>query len=90
VTITENGKPLNLYFTGGSVSDGTVINVPYPNGGFLSRTSTIHPDGYYKPNLLGGSVSFDVDLSSSNCGCIAAFYLVKMPGHYSNGSYDPA
>lgn len=31
---------------------------------------------YFLPNLLGGSVEYDVDLSQHECGCIAAFYLV--------------
>uniref|UniRef100_A0A7S2E5V8 cellulose 1,4-beta-cellobiosidase (non-reducing end) n=1 Tax=Haptolina brevifila TaxID=156173 RepID=A0A7S2E5V8_9EUKA len=42
-------------------------------------------------DLLGRSLSFTVDLSSADCGCVAAFYLVGMnqntnPG-YCNGDY---
>jgi hypothetical protein len=81
---------MDLYFTGGYVSDKTVIHVPFPNGGYLSKSSYLDPYQYYTPNLLGGSVEFDVDLSSSVCGCVAAFYLVKMPGHKDNGSLEPA
>ena len=40
---------------------------------------------YFKPNLLGGSIEWDVDLSEHECGCIAAFYLVSMPGKDQNG-----
>ena len=45
------------------------------------------PSQYYRPNLLGGSVEYDVDLSQSNCGCVAAFYLVGAPGKNRNGVY---
>lgn len=41
---------------------------------------------YFKPNLLGGSIGFTVDLSQHTCNCVAAVYLVKMPGKDSNGN----
>ena len=41
---------------------------------------------YFKPNLLGGSVEWDIDLSNHECGCIAAWYLVKMPGKDDDGN----
>jgi len=40
---------------------------------------------FYTPNLLGGSVEFDVDLSNAGCSCNIAFYLVKMPAKGWNG-----
>ncbi len=55
------------------------------SGTFLSKTPYLDPASYFKPNLLGGSVEFDVDLSLRNCGCVAAFYLVKMPGYNQLG-----
>lgn len=45
------------------------------------------PAQYYKPNLLGGSVEYDVDLSKENCGCVAAFYLVGAPGKNRSGQF---
>ena len=44
-----------------------------------------NPD-YWTPNLLGGYVEYDVDLSDHDCGCIAAFYTVSMPGKDANGN----
>lgn len=61
--------------------------MPYNGRGYLSKTASLDPTGFYAPNLLGGSVEYDVDLSQSNCGCIAAFYLVGMPGKDRNGNF---
>ena len=41
---------------------------------------------YWKPNLLGGSVEWDLDLSNHECGCLATWYLVKMPGKDQDGN----
>lgn len=46
------------------------------------------PEGFYTPNLLGGSIEYDVDLSQMGCGCIAAFYLVKSPAKDEGGNFD--
>jgi len=61
--------------------------MPFNSRAILIETPTVDPNHYYRPNLLGGSLDYDVDLSLSNCGCIAAFYLVKTPGKASNGNY---
>ena len=50
-----------------------------------SRLDTTNPD-YFKPNLLGASLEYDIDLSHHECGCIAAFYTVMMPGKDLNGN----
>lgn len=86
LTIKENGKNLDLYVAmGTSKSSGTTLDIPYNNRGYLSRSASLDPNKYYKPNLMGGSVEYDVDLSQQNCGCVAAFYLVGMPGKNSAG-----
>ena len=61
--------------------------MPFNSRAILIESPTVDPNHYYRPNLLGGSVDYDVDLSLSNCGCIAAFYLVGAPGKASNGNY---
>ena len=54
---------------------------------YLSTSSTIDPNAYFKPNLLGGSIEFDVDLSNSKCGCLTALYMIVMPDSANYG--DP-
>lgn len=44
------------------------------------------PDNFYGVNLLGGSISYDVDLSAAGCSCNAALYLISMPGKDQGGS----
>ena len=59
-----------------SSSFTTLLTVPY-----------MDPTKYFKPNLLGATVEYDVNLSNRNCGCVAALYLVKAPGVDANGNY---
>ncbi len=68
-------------------SSGTTVKVPYHKRGVLLTSQELLPSNFYKPNLLGGFVEFDVDLSQANCGCIAAIYLAAMPGKDQNGDY---
>lgn len=97
VTIMENGKAKQLYAVGSkwapvqAVTDGfslphsgrTYLGTKNGNGGFSS-------DMFYSPNLLGGSIEWDMDLSQAGCGCNAAFYMVSMPGYGSNQQPDPS
>ena len=56
-----------------------------PSKGYLTTEDRISPTSFYKPNLLGGSISFDVNISETPCGCIASFYQVEMPARNGNG-----
>ena len=90
ITITENGQPKTLYVAmWNSQSSGTTLKMPYNNGGTLLTTTPISPDAFYRPNLLGGSVEMDVDISTATCGCVEAFYLISAPGKDINGNYFP-
>lgn len=60
--------------------------MPFNKRGYLSESATLDPNSFWTPNLLGGSIEYDVDISSRNCGCIAALYLVRMPGKDSTGN----
>lgn len=46
----------------------------------------IGTDIYFKPNLLGGSIEFDVDLSGAGCGCMTSFQLKALPGLNEDGT----
>lgn len=88
VQITENGVSKTVYVASGSYSSGgNRVTIPYNNRAILTTSPNLDPSTFYRPNLLGGSVEYDVDLSQSNCGCIAAFYLVGAPGKDRNGNY---
>jgi hypothetical protein len=52
---------------------------------YFSTSQSWDPNAYFKPNLLGGSMEYDVDLSQAGCGCNAAFYMIGMPGIGEDG-----
>lgn len=64
IQITHDGAAKTLYVASGSSSSGgNRVTIPYNNRAILSQTPSMDPSQYYKPNLLGGSVEYDVDLS---------------------------
>ena len=88
IQIMEDGIPKTLYVASyHKDSIGNTIDMPFNSGATLIESPTIDVNHFYKPHLLGGSIDYDVDLSLSNCGCIAAFYLIKGPGKDVNGNY---
>lgn len=88
--ITQDGVVSTKYiavpswFSGGG---GSKLIIPYGGRGHISNTPSLNHEHFYTPNLLGASVEYDVDLSQMDCGCVAAFYLVGMPGKNSSGNY---
>ena len=45
----------------------------------MSTVDAIDPTSYFRANLVGGGVKYDVDLSRTGCGCITTLYNVLMP-----------
>ena len=64
---------------------GNAIDCPYNARATLSESPSLDPNGFFKPKLLNGSVEYDVDLSQTNCGCVAAFYTVALPAIGQDG-----
>ena len=69
------------------VTNDSTIGFNYNNRMYLSESPTLDTSAYFKPNLLGGSIEFDVDLSQSGCGCLTALYAIVMPA--SQNTNDP-
>jgi hypothetical protein len=46
---------------------------------YLSLSPTLDTSKYYSPNLLGGAIEYDVDLSDVSCGCVSSVSVVGMP-----------
>ncbi len=44
---------------------------------FMKASTEASIDQMYKPNLLGGSVTYSTDVSNIGCGCVSGLYLVK-------------
>ena len=83
LTAYENDEPITLYVqypTWSSAStDGEALSYDFNNRMYLSTSPTLDTSSYYKPNLLGGSMEYDVDLSLVSCGCVSALYTILMP-----------
>lgn len=85
INIEEDGKMVTKYVAAWwQSSDPSSYYTPANARGYIHNTPSLdksNPD-YYIPNVLGGSIEWDVDLSHHECGCIAAFYTVLMPGKH--------
>jgi len=80
-----DGEPTTLYVHYPRAwSDATVagdsVSFDYNNRMYLSTSETTDVSQYFTPQMLGGYVEYDVDLSGVGCGCLTAFYGVLMPG----------
>ena len=53
-----------------------VVNIPLNNSITLRNEAIEGHDDMYKPNLRGGAIEYNVDLSSVGCGCVAGLYAV--------------
>lgn len=51
---------------------------------YLSKVNAVDPENFFRANLIGGRVQYDVDLSQVGCGCITALYNVLMPAVDNN------
>ena len=60
---------------------GSSYKVPFGSRGYLSETAVLDKENpaYFRPHLLGGSVTFDIDLSKHDGDCLAAVSLVALP-----------
>lgn len=84
IVVKEDGVEKTLYIQypdwAEARTDGDLLWYDFNNRMYLSESQTLDKSQYYKPNLLGGSFSYDVDLSNVSCGCVSALYTVLMPG----------
>lgn len=62
------------------------------NRGFIMNDPVFDTNkpNFYTPNLLGGSVEWDVNVGEFECGCMNTFYTVKMPSRDYGGNLNPA
>lgn len=66
---------------------GNGFTIEFNGRAYLSNTQVFDKDELFTPNLLGGSMEYDVDLSQAGCNCVAAVYMIAMPAKNSDGSF---
>ena len=102
ITVMENGVAQTKYVVGvgkpSDVANSTQVVCPHNSQTYLANNegkgtnhwdTVLTGDMFYKPNLLGGSFEYDIDLSQSTCGCLATVYFTGMPGIDTSGKPDP-
>ena len=67
----------------------TSFSVPKNNRMYFTTTDSMGPDNWYMPNLLGGSLEYDLDISQTGCSCDFAVYLTRMPWRDEQGTPTP-
>jgi hypothetical protein len=95
--LTGNGGQKDLYVTdcpwAQPVASSTGFTLPHDGRVYLAEKNKCGkhtPDMYYSPNLLGGSIEYDFDLSTASCGCNVGIYLISMPGYDASGNPLPS
>lgn len=87
VQIKVDGEDTTLYVQAAwshPTVTGSSISYGYNERMYLSTSEYNDTSLYFKPNLVGGSLEYDVDVSQVGCGCISALYTVLMPGKDNN------
>ena len=95
ITVTVDDDATVLYAMSDRSRTGLAIDDFYsrltltgnPNGRsyFVTDMTDDGNDYFFKPQLLGGSVEFDIDLRGVECGCSTSLELLGMPGLDENG-----
>ena len=90
--ITEDGSAVTKHFmtyptSKGSIS-GSTLTIDNNSSMFMKDTMDDTVDAVYKPGIRGGSIKYDVDVSSVDCGCVAGVYLVKTSAECGQDSMD--
>jgi hypothetical protein len=90
IEVTVNGQTKNMNMVGSASSAGADgYTLKHNSGAKLMTSSWMDPNQFYQPDLLGGSIEYDIGLNDVGCGCNAAFYMVSSPGKNENGSLNP-
>lgn len=82
----EDNSVTATYFATQPTSTFSLSNSNYdvsvqPNKAVFMKTNTQGGiDSMYKPDLLGGSVSYIANVNDTGCGCVSGLYLVKTGG----------
>jgi len=63
------------------------LNFGFNNRMYLGTVNEVVPSKYFKINMLGAILTYDVNLSKVGCGCVSSLYLARMPREVN--VYDP-
>lgn len=96
VSVEVDGVSKNLPVIapdGGVVNtDGNKVVLGFNARVYLGKegVTDIGPNSYQNFKLDGLELEYTVKLGDAGCNCVAAFYMVAMPGKDSSGNYAPS
>jgi len=98
ITWSNAGRSTQSYIAGGNggvIASGSSLTLQHQYQPRVYVVNTAEANSFtegmfQKFYLLGQSIQFTVDLSTTGCGCNAAFYLVAMPQSGSSDFYCDA
>ena len=85
--ITENGYPrsMQVHYQDEAAGGAPLIDGTGLEYGAGTRMYLTNSEGeIYKPNLLGGVIEYDIDLSQADCGCVSQIHSVLLPDSVSS------
>ena len=62
-------------------TNADTVRFEYAKRLYLSESATLDNNNFYRPNLLGGILEYDVDLSDVECGCVSQLAGIMMPNN---------
>ena len=90
IEVTIDGKKHTKYVLSDKCTGkGADYTCPQGGRGYIHNTPDYdisNPD-FFKMNLMGSQVEFDVDMSQADCGTINTFYTVTIPATTAEGRH---
>ena len=83
LNIEVDGVPQPSYYKGQKWSDvyegdtQDIVEIKMNNNIFLKEKAEVSQDSDFHFDLRGGSMTYTVDVSRIDCGCVAGAYLVQ-------------
>ena len=79
--ITQDGRSMPTYLRTTPTSvfkvSGDEVQIENNKSVFMKKSNDWETSAMYKPSLLGGSVSYGMNVSDIDCGCVSGLYLVQ-------------
>ncbi len=79
--IKEDGQSKDTYLRTNPTSvfevSGDKVQIENNKSVFMKKENSAETSAMYKPNLVGGSVSYGMNVKDIDCGCVSGLYLVK-------------
>ena len=82
LNISQDGKNKSTFIRSAAPTSvfevrGDEVKIEQNNSVFIKKSQSADTSAHYKPSLVGGSVSYSMNVSGIDCGCVSGLYLVQ-------------